>query len=189
MSPHLHSLKPGDTHSFFGVPIPGGAGWPTGKGERNIALIAGGAGITPLYQFTQAVFRDAAIQRPQGRTFELPQITLIFGVNTPADLLFHDEFRDLEKRYPDHFRCVYTVTDPEGKKLPSVQDSLLIRNYETGRITRELLEKWMPKPDAPGGVKILLCGPPGMEEAIAGKKDIGGILGDMGYQKPQLARM
>lgn len=194
MTPHLHSLQPGDTHNFFKFPLLGGYNWPLKSptaGEKHLALIAGGAGITPIYQVTRAIFQDAAAAGGATATqASIPKVTLLFGVNTPEDLLFHDEFRALEREYPDHFRCVYTVSHPPSPSIAGLKP-----DYETGHVNRALMEQHFPKPDVEGGVKVLICGPPAMEVAIAGKdswfggSSAGGILGEMGFQKGQVVRL
>lgn len=167
MSVHLHALQPGQTHSFLTRPI---SEYPyTLNTHKHTVLIAGGAGITPMYQLLKRIFRD-----PQDRT----NVTLVFGVNTDQDLLFRDEFAQLQKQYPDRFRCVYTVTRPEDGSA-----------NRRGRVTAELLKEVLPGPET-SGLKVFLCGPPPMEEAIGGKgRRFGGVLKELGYQSEQVHKM
>ena len=174
MSKHLHALQPGQTLSFKTGPL---EGYPwTPNQHAHVALVAGGAGITPIYQLTQAILGN-----PQDRT----KITLVFGVNTDADLLFQEEFAALERKFGDRFRCVYTVSSP-------VKDS----GYPKGYVTRELLEKVIPSAKE-DGVKVLFCGPPAMEKAIAGPRGmlpgsqgaVGGVLKELGYSQDQVFKL
>lgn len=174
MSNHLHSLKPGQTHSFKTGPLEGYA-WTLNK-HSHVALVTGGAGITPMYQLTKSVLNN-----PEDKT----KITLVFGVNTEEDLLFKDEFETLERKYGDRFRCVYSVSNP-------AKDS----GYPKGYITKALLEKTIPSAKTEG-LKILLCGPPAMETAIAGGRGlfpwsqgpVGGVLKEMGYSQEQVIKL
>lgn len=173
MSNHLHALVPGQTLAFKTGPLPTYE-WTPNK-HAHVALVAGGAGITPMYQLTRAILRD-----PADRT----KITLVFGVNGDADVLLEPEFRALEREYPERFRAVYTVSDPAaGSPFPK------------GYVTRELLEGNIPGPDE-RDIKVLFCGPPAMEEAIVGPKGllgsqggVGGVLKEMGYSNDQVFKL
>ncbi|KAJ2989599.1 hypothetical protein NUW58_g3385 [Xylaria curta] len=115
-STHLHSLQPGDSLRFV-TPIPGYK-WTPNK-HSDITLIAGGAGITPMYQLIQGVLCN-----PEDKT----RITLVFGVNTDADVLLKPEFEEFERRFPGRFKAIYTVSNP-------TPDS----PYPKGYVTKELL--------------------------------------------------
>ncbi|CAF9906611.1 MAG: NADH-cytochrome b5 reductase [Alectoria fallacina] len=170
MSNHLHSLVPGQTLSFKTGPLLTYE-WTPNK-HSQIALITGGAGITPMYQLTHAILKN-----PEDKT----KVTLIFGVNSDADVLFEPELRELEKKFPDRFRAVYTVSNPTASS-----------RFPKGYVTRELLKAHIPSPEE-RDVKVLFCGPPAMEKAIAGSKGfmgsqggVGGILKEMGYSSDQV---
>lgn len=106
-------------------------------------------------------------------------MTLVFGNQSQDDVILKAELDELEKRWKGEgrFRVVYAVGKDEGDG----------ERTRKGRITRELLGEVLPKERLGGDAKIFVCGPPGMEEAVAGKKGflgIGakeGILGELGY--------
>ncbi len=128
-----------------------------------------------MYQLTRAILRN-----PDDRT----KITLIFGVNSDADVLFESEFRELESRFPDRFKVVYTVSNPSASSP-----------FPKGYVTRELLKAHIPGPEE-RDVKVLFCGPPAMEKAVVGEKGwmgsqggVGGILKEMGYTNDQVFKL
>ncbi|KAI0408365.1 oxidoreductase NAD-binding domain-containing protein [Xylaria palmicola] len=162
-STHLHSLQPGDSLRFV-TPIPGYK-WTPNK-HPDITLIAGGAGITPMYQLIQGI-----LSNPEDQT----RITLVFGVNTDADVLLKSEFEDFERRFPSRFKAVYTVSNP----VPGSP-------YPRGYVTRELLSKVMTTTPETKNSKVFVCGPPGMENALVGTRKQPGILGELGYTKDQI---
>lgn len=173
MSNHLHSLIPGQTLSFKTGPLLAYE-WTPNK-HSQIALITGGAGITPMYQLTRAILKN-----PEDKT----KITLIFGVNSDADVLFEPEFRELERKYPDRFKAVYTVSNPTT-----------LSPFSKGYVTKDLLKAHIPGPDE-RDMKVLFCGPPAMEKAIVGPKGllgsqggVGGILKEMGYSNEQVFKL
>ena len=143
--------------------------------HSQVALITGGAGITPMYQLTNAILKN-----PNDKT----KVTLIFGVNSDEDVLFEPEFRELERKFPDRFKAVYTVSNP-------TKDSSFLKGY----VTRELLKAHIPGPEE-RDVKVLFCGPPAMETAIVGSKGflgtqggVGGVLREMGYSNDQVYKL
>ena len=169
MSEHIHSLKPGDMLEIKG-PIPK-YNWETNK-HSHIALLAGGTGITPMWQLIRAIFKN-----PSDKT----KVTLVFGNVTEQDILLKKEFDDLEKDYPERFRAYYVLDDPpEGWKQGK------------GFITKDLLKTVIPGPSEKD-VKVFVCGPPGLYKAISGTKkspadqgELDGYLKELGYSKDQV---
>ncbi|KAF3399891.1 NADH-cytochrome b5 reductase 2, partial [Penicillium rolfsii] len=90
-STHLHSLSPGDTLTFAAIikKFP----W-TLKRYLQVYLIAGGAGITAIYQPIQALRSN-----PNDQT----ESNLVVGVKTEQDLLLRDELRQYQKQSPSYF--------------------------------------------------------------------------------------
>lgn len=168
----MHSLVPGDKMAF--KPLHEFDYKP--NQYASMTLIAGGSGITPIYQLTKAILDD-----PHDRT----KLTLIYANNTTSDILQRQELDALAARFPDRLRTVYTVTKPA-----TVPES----NLHVGYVTKDLLLKSGTLTKLKGEklpVKVLVSGPPAMVEAIAGAKGgfgwtqgtLGGILKDLGYDK------
>jgi cytochrome-b5 reductase len=164
-STHLHSLVPGDKLLIV-APIKGYQ-WKANS-YSHITLIAGGAGITPIYQLAKGILNN-----PSDKT----AMTLIFGINSDDDVLLRDEFAGMEKDYPGRFKAVYSVSNP-GPDSP----------FRKGKVTKALLEGVLPKLPDGEDTKIFLCGPPAMEAALAGSRGSEGILQQLGYRKSQIHR-
>lgn len=166
-STHLHSLVPGDS-VLFAVCIPGYV-WTRNR-HASVTLIAGGAGITPAYQLIRGILGD-----PEDRT----RVTLVFGVNGERDVLLDEELREFEARYAGRFRAVYAVSGLVGES----------DRFRRGRVTESLLRE-VAAPASEANTKVMVCGPPAMEEALLGKKGwggrTGGILEKLGYRKDQI---
>lgn len=169
MSEHLHDMKPGDTLSMKG-PIPKYP-WSPNKHEH-ITCVAGGTGITPMYQLIKAIFKN-----PEDKT----KVSLVFGNISSEDILLKEEFDKLEKDNPDRFKTFYTVDKPE-KDWP----------HGKGFITKDLLNEVIPDPKS-ANIKVFICGPPGLYKAVSGGKvsptdqgELDGILKELGYTKDQV---
>ncbi|OAA68193.1 Riboflavin synthase-like beta-barrel [Niveomyces insectorum RCEF 264] len=175
MSTHIHALRPGDTLDFKGpiVKYP----WTPNKHDH-IALVAGGTGITPMYQLIRTIFRDPAAEQTK--------VTLVFGNIAQEDILLHKELTALENTYPQRFRAFYVLEKPPNPAWAAAN--------QTGYITKELLKQVLPEPKA-DNIKVFVCGPPGMMQAISGPKkspadqgELTGALKELGYSKDQVLK-
>lgn len=162
-------MAPGQRLDFKG-PIPKYP-WSPNKHEH-ITLIAGGTGITPMYQLIRTIFKN-----PEDQT----KVSLIYGNVTEDDILLKKELEEIENNYPNRFRVFYTLDNPP----PSW-------SYGKGFITKELLKTVVPDPKS-GNIKIFVCGPPGLYNAVSGNKkspqdqgELTGILKELGYTKDQV---
>ncbi|KAI0477595.1 hypothetical protein GGR56DRAFT_692289 [Xylariaceae sp. FL0804] len=172
-STHLHSLAPGDTLRFM-IRKPGDAPYAPGQ-YSDVALIAGGAGITPCYALLRRILAEEneaeAVSGSENKV-EKTRVTLVVGANTAADLLLRDEVAELERAFPGQLRAVWTATEP----ATATQD------VRRGRVTQALLEEVLARPDG-ARTKVFLSGPPGMESALVGKQ---GVLAQLGYTSDQI---
>lgn len=170
MSTHLHAMAPGQRLDFKG-PLPKYA-WSENKHEH-VGLIAGGTGITPMYQLLRAI-----LSNPNDRT----KVTLVFGNVTEDDILLRKELAELENTHPQRFRAFYVLDKaPEGWTAGS-----------SGYITKDLLKTVLPEPKS-DNIKLFVCGPPGLMKAISGNKvspkdqgELTGALKALGYSQDQV---
>lgn len=128
----------------------------------HVTLIAGGCGVTPIYQLARGILSDSE---------DKTKVTLVYGANTEEDILLKKELDDFQKEYSGRFEALYAVSQPaEGSTV------------RRGRVEKELL-KGVVRPD--DGI-VFLCGPPGMERALKGDGKTKGILEELGYRKDQI---
>ena len=112
--------------------------------SRELGMIAGGTGITPMLQIIRA-----ALKNPNDRT----RLSLIYANVTAEDILLKKELDELAEKHPDRFKLYYVLNNPPHGWQGGV-----------GFVTKEQIEKFMP-PSSPD-IKILLCGPPPMMTAM-----------------------
>lgn len=122
---------------------------------RHVGMLAGGTGITPMLQIIRAI-----VKNPNDKT----KVDLIYANVSAKDILLRDELDSLAKKYPQQFNVLHFLSDPPEK-------------WEGGKgfVTKEAIEERFPKPA--DDIKILLCGPPPMINAM--KKH----LEELGYDK------
>ena len=168
MSTHLHNMEPNQRLSMKG-PI---SKYPMAENQhKHIALVAGGTGITPMWQLIHRILAN-----PRDRT----QITLVYGNVAEDDILLKRELEALENEHPRQFRAFYALDRP----APSW-------GGHAGHISKDLLKTVFPEPTAEN-IKLFVCGPPGMYKAISGMKEgmkqgqLSGILKELGYTEDQV---
>jgi ferredoxin-NADP reductase len=107
---------------------------------RPAVLLAGGIGITP--------FRSMISQATEARGPHT--IFLFYLVRQPEEAAFLEELQEME-RHNARYKLICTVTQPDSSR----------RDWrgETGRISIEMLSKWLPDLLAP---VYYIAGPPGM---------------------------
>ncbi|HEX8931594.1 MAG TPA: FAD-dependent oxidoreductase [Patescibacteria group bacterium] len=135
----LHALQPGDLSHFFGP-----MGWFLLPKDENLekVFIAGGIGITPFHSLLHFLANKTLPQ----------QITLFASFRTKEDVLFYDSIQKVAKQNPK-IKAIYTLT------REFYADSDLF--FEKGRISKELLQKYLKDIYAPA---YYIVGPARMVE-------------------------
>lgn len=149
----LANLQIGDEVHFRG---PKGAMRYSNGLCKKIGMIAGGTGITPMFQLIRAICendRDAT------------EISLIYASQTENDILLKEELDKFSRLYPKLFSVFYVIEHPSSTW-----------NSGVGYITKDMAAQRLPLPG--NDVKIMICGPPGMVSSA--KK----FLGELGYETP-----
>jgi cytochrome-b5 reductase len=153
MSQYLERMKIGDTIQVRG---PNGLLVYKGKGQfaikpdkkkppviqkyKNVGMIAGGTGITPMLQLIRQVFKD-----PNDET----NLWMLYANQTENDILLRKELEEVQKEHSDRFKLWYTVDRPADDW-----------KYSTGFVNSEMINKHLPPPGE--DTIILMCGPPPM---------------------------
>jgi cytochrome-b5 reductase len=66
-------------------------------------MIAGGTGVTPMYQVAAAILKDPA---------DTTRISLLFGNLTADDILIKQELEALAAAHPKRFSVLYVLNTP-----------------------------------------------------------------------------
>jgi len=151
-STFIFSRKPGDKVSISG---------PYGdfhikNTETEMVYIGGGAGMAPLRSHIFHMLNTEKSKR---------KITYWYGARSKREIFYEDEFRVLEKKFPNfRFNIALSEPMPEDKWT----------GY-TGFIHQVLLDNYLGKLDLPEDLEYYLCGPPMMNSAVFNMLDNLGV--------------
>ena len=140
VSRHVSTLNLGDTIHVRG---PKGHFNYTNGLVRAFGMVAGGTGITPMYQIINAIAKD-----PNDHT----QVSLVYANVNYEDILLKKELDKLVAEN-DNIKIHYVLNNPPETWNGSV-----------GFVTADIMKGHLPA--AADDVKLLVCGPPPMVSAI-----------------------
>ncbi|KAM0953892.1 putative cytochrome-b5 reductase [Dioscorea sansibarensis] len=152
MSHHFREMRVGD---YLSVKGPKGRFKYQPGQARAFGMLAGGSGITPMFQVARAI-----LENPKDTT----KVHLIYANVTYDDILVKEELDGLATNYPNRFNVYYVLNQPP-------------ENWEggVGFVSKEMIQAHCPAPAS--DIQILRCGPPPMNKAMAAHLD------DLGYSK------
>lgn len=153
MTKHLEGMQIGQTIDIRG---PKGSMKYTTSYAKHIGMVAGGTGITPMYQMIRAICADES---------DGTKMSLIYANNTDDDILLRDELDGFALQCPEKFHVHYVLAKPPPDWTGGA-----------GFVSSEMMKKYLPA--ASEDSKVLLCGPPPMINAM--KKNLAGL----GFKEP-----
>ncbi|KAK9156493.1 hypothetical protein Scep_003067 [Stephania cephalantha] len=157
MSHHFREMRVGD---YLAVKGPKGRFRYQQGQVRAFGMLAGGSGITPMFQVARAILED-----PKDST----KLDLIYANVTFEDILLKEELDTLSSNYPGRFKVYYVLNQPpEGW------------NGGVGFVSKEMIQEHCPAPA--DDIKVLRCGPPPMNKAMAAHLDALGYSSEMQFQ-------
>ncbi|XP_028758036.1 NADH--cytochrome b5 reductase 1 [Neltuma alba] len=157
MSHHFREMCVGD---YLAVKGPKGRFKYQPNEARALGMIAGGTGITPMFQVTRAI-----LENPQDST----NIHLIYANVTYDDILLKEELDEFALKFPSQFTVYYVLNQP-----PEEWDG------GVGFVSKEIIQAHCPAPAA--DIKMLRCGPPPMNKAMATHLEALGYSSQMQFQ-------
>lgn len=134
ISRHFAQLSIGDNLSVKGP-----------KGQFNyrpglvahLSMIAGGTGITPMYQVLRAILANPA---------DKTTVSLIYANVNQEDILLRSELDNLAQAHANQFTLYYVLNNPPAPWAGGV-----------GFVTKDHIKRFLPNP-AEGDSKLLICG-------------------------------
>ncbi|WCJ41555.1 NADH:cytochrome B5 reductase 1 [Euphorbia peplus] len=157
MSHHFREMREGD---YMAIKGPKGRFKYQPNLVRAFGMLAGGTGIAPMFQVARAI-----LENPSDKT----NIHLIYANVTYLDILLKEELDSFAKSFPNRFTVYYVLNQPPEGWEGGV-----------GFVSKEMIQTHCPPPAE--DVKILRCGPPPMNKAMAANLDALGYTSEMQFQ-------
>lgn len=124
--------------------------------QEEIVMIAGGVGITPFLSVLRHFSKTGARNR----------VTLFWANKTLADAFALEELAGLSEKLDLKIIAVLSRDEPPADN-PFPKSVV----FESGRVTRELFEKYVKSVSA----SFYLCGPPPMQDAVIEELSASGV--------------
>ncbi|KMT05009.1 hypothetical protein BVRB_7g171690 [Beta vulgaris subsp. vulgaris] len=157
MSHHFREMQEGD---YLAVKGPKGRFKYQPGQVRAFGMLAGGTGITPMFQVIRAI-----LENPTDTT----KLQLIYANVTYEDILLKEELDSFAHNFPDRFSLYYVLNQPPEEWTGGV-----------GFVSAEMIQDHCPAPAS--DIQILRCGPPPMNKAMAAHLGALGYTSDMQFQ-------
>jgi len=168
MSNHLKELTTGESIEFKHIDKNVKIQYPFDK--KQITMLVGGTGITPMIQALHAIL---------GTADDSTQVTFIFGNKTQKDILCKDLLDSWAAGSGGRMKVMHVLSNAD--------DDASWTGVK-GFITKDLLAKEAPSPSSDH--LVVVCGPPPMYNALCGPREkpeeLTGVLKEMGFAVEQV---
>lgn len=162
-SSYIFDLKPGDKVMVSG---------PYGEffikdTEKEMLYIGGGAGMAPMRSHLFHLFHTLKTKR---------KVTFFYGGRTKKELFYIDEFREIEKQFPN-FRCVVALDNPLLEDNWTLKKDIDDKEGDgfKGFVHNIVMEEFLKKHKNPEDLEVYFCGPPMMNQSVLKMADDWGI--------------
>ena len=132
------------------------------KRYHHVVMIAGGTGITPMFQLINHVLKTRA-------GADTLKLSLLFGNRNPGDIILRNELESLASMHQNQFKLTFTVDKADPARTWS--------GY-VGFVTTEMIKAALTPPNP--NTLVLICGPPPMVKSVAVS------LSELGYKKEDI---
>jgi Na+-transporting NADH:ubiquinone oxidoreductase subunit F len=162
-SSYVFSRKPGDKVTISG---------PYGEffikeTQAEMLYVGGGAGMAPMRSHLYHLFHTLKTGR---------KVTFFYGGRTKQELFYVEEFREIEKQFPN-FRFAVALDNP----LP--EDNWVLKkdlddpegDGFKGYVHQVVIDEFLSKHPEPEEIELYFCGPPIMNQCVLTMADEWGI--------------
>jgi Na+-transporting NADH:ubiquinone oxidoreductase subunit F len=152
-SSYIFSLKPGDKTIVSG---------PYGEffikdTALEMLYVGGGAGMAPMRSHIFHLFKTLKTGR---------KVSYWYGGRSKRELFYVDEFRALEKEFPN-FKFHLVLSEPAEEDNWKVKDGLDGEGDGfVGFVHQAVIDNYLSKLDEPEEIEVYFCGPPLMNQAV-----------------------
>ncbi len=135
--------------------------------DAEMLYVGGGAGMAPMRSHLYHLFHTLKTGR---------KVTFFYGGRTKKELFYVEEFREIEKEFPN-FRFVVALDGPLPEDNWTTKSHIDDPNGDgfIGFVHNVVIEQYLSKHPAPEEVELYFCGPPLMNQAVIKMADDWGI--------------
>lgn len=152
-SSYIFNLKPGDKTIVSG---PYGEFFIKDTGSEML-YVGGGAGMAPMRSHIFHLFKTLKTDR---------KVSYWYGGRSKRELFYVDEFRELEKEFPN-FKFYMVLSEPTEEDNWKDKDGLDGEGDGfTGFVHQAVIDNYLSKLDEPEEIEVYFCGPPLMNQAV-----------------------
>ena len=112
------------------------------RDAATIVAIGGGSGVTPFRSMAKAIINGNLNAK----------MVLLYGSSDEQDIIYYDEFKELEKQHPDKIKVVFVLSCEE----------VTLKGCEKGLISTHIIKKYAAMDDN----SFFICGPQVMYDFI-----------------------
>mgnify|MGYP006077634053 CR=1 FL=1 len=162
-SSYVFAQKPGDKVTISG---------PYGEffikeTESEMLYVGGGAGMAPMRSHLYHLFHTLKTKR---------KVTFFYGGRTKQELFYIEEFREIEKEFPN-FRFAVALDNPLPEDNWTLKKDLNDPEGDgfKGFVHNVVIEEYLRKHESPEEIELYFCGPPMMNQSVIKMADDWGI--------------
>ena len=162
-SSYVFGCKPGDKVTISG---------PYGEffikeTEAEMLYVGGGAGMAPMRSHLYHLFQTLKTGR---------KVTFFYGGRTKQELFYVEEFREIEKQFPN-FRFAVALDNPLPEDNWVLKEDLDDPKGDgfKGFVHNVVIDEFLSKHEAPEELELYFCGPPMMNQSVIKMADDWGI--------------
>ncbi len=153
-SSYVFSRKPGDKVTISG---------PYGEffikeTQAEMLYVGGGAGMAPMRSHLYHLFHTLKTGR---------KVTFFYGGRTKQELFYIEEFREIEKKFPN-FRFAVALDNPLPEDNWTLKKDLDDPNGDgfKGYVHQVVIDEFLSKHEYPEDIELYFCGPPIMNQCV-----------------------
>ena len=134
--------------------------------EAEMVYIGGGAGMAPMRSHLFHLFHTLKTGR---------KVTFFYGGRSKRELFYVDDFRAIEKEFPN-FKFHLVLSEPaEGDSWNEKKDVNDEGDGFLGFVHNAVIDHHLKDHDAPEDIEFYFCGPPMMNQAVLKMCDDWGV--------------
>ena len=135
--------------------------------EAEMLYVGGGAGMAPMRSHLFHLFHTLKTKR---------KVTFFYGGRTKQELFYINEFRQIEKEFPN-FRFVVALDNPMESDNWTLKKDIDDPNGDgfKGYVHQVVIDEFLSKHEAPEELELYFCGPPMMNQSVIKMADDWGI--------------